>query len=1160
MKNKFFKLLSVPLMAPVIAIALAQSASGQSLFQGPSTGSTPYVQPLLPGSEIISVLTTDNTGAAADDSVPNLVGGAPYGMAGIPDGMGAFDNGNGTFTLLVNHEIGNALGTVRAHGAIGSYVSKWIINKSTLAVTGGTDLMTGIYGWNTGTQASNASPAAFAFNRFCSADLPEVSAFYNATSGLGSQERIFMHGEEGGSTGYQQGTVVTGTDAGKSYTLGKFNLTTNGSGLTGVGAWENALANPFAQDKTVVIGNNDGGTGIMANALSVYVGTKTSTGTEVEKAGLMNGTLKFIAVTGFADGTSTIDEFTNTTTHANVIPNGTRFTLSATTSTTFSRPEDGAWNPRNPREYYFNTTDRLDQASDGLGAQIGQTRVWRLTFDDITNPDAGGKIECLIDGRTVAGQKVNMFDNMGVNTATGHIILQEDVGGAAHNGKMWEFDPATFTGATNSGTMTMIAKHDAARFGDVGVAATSPFNNDEETSGIIDITSIMSGSALHKGNPGEAWYISADQAHYTSGISSTQVEGGQIFVLHQIAQPSNLFQASSTGSTPYVLPTQAGTESTSVFTTDNTGATPDDTVPNLVGGAPYGMAGIPDGMGAFDNGNGTFTLLVNHELGNTLGTIRAHGSIGSYVSKWIINKSTLAVTGGTDLMTGIYGWNTGTQASNTTPSTFAFNRFCSADLPEISAFYNATSGLGSQERIFMHGEEGGSTGYQQGTVVTGTDAGKSYTLGKFNLTTNGSGLTGVGAWENALANPFPQDTTLVIGNNDGGAGIMSNALSVYIGTKQATGSEVDKAGLTNGVLKLIAVTGFADGTSTIDEFTNTTTHANVIPNGTRFTLSSTTSTTFSRPEDGAWNPLNPNQFYFNTTDRLDQASDGLGAQIGQTRVWRLTFDDITNPNSGGMIECLIDGRTVAGLKVNMFDNMEVNKTTGHIILQEDVGGAAHNGKMWEFDPATFTGVTNSGTMTLIAKHDPARFGDRVGGITTAATLPFNNDEETSGVIDITGIMAGSGLHKGNPGEAWYISSDQAHYTTGINATQVEGGQFFVLHQIAPVNNAQVTRSGFVRDRRTGTYSQQVTVKNNLATTVAGSFYVVLDGLTAGVSLANVSGSTGTYAPLGSPYVLVPGSAGGLAPGASLSVTLQFTNSSNTAITYTPRVLNAVPTP
>jgi hypothetical protein len=512
-------------------VAMMNNAHGQ--FTGPSTKSTPYLQPTAAGFEVTSLLTVDNTGATADDTVPK-VGGGTYGMNGIPDGLGAFDNGDGTFTLIMAHELGNTVGIIRDHGAKGAYVSKWIINKSTLAVASGEDLMKEVYGWNSSTQQSNTTTSTIAFNRLCSADLPKVTAFYNAATGRGTQERIFMHGEEGGSTGYQLGTVVTGASKGKSYVLGKFNLTTNNSGLTGVGGWENALANPYPQDRTVVVGNNDGGTGIMNNAVSVYVGTKQSTGSEVDKAGLTNGTLSHILVTGNAA------EVVNTTTRATNITNGTAFTLSSTSSTTFSRPEDGVWNPANLNQFYFVTTDRLDTVSDSLGTQIGQTRLWRLTFSDITNPSAGGTIDLLIDGQTVGGEKVNMFDNLTVNETTGHIMLQEDVGGAAHNGKVWDFDPSTFTGTTNSGTLKKVLKHDVARFGDASTSATAPFNNDEETSGIIDITSIMSGGLKHKGITNEAWYIAVDQAHYTSAtsgstITTAQVEGGQLFLLHDIS-------------------------------------------------------------------------------------------------------------------------------------------------------------------------------------------------------------------------------------------------------------------------------------------------------------------------------------------------------------------------------------------------------------------------------------------------------------------------------------------------------------------------------------------------------------------------------------------------------------------------------------------------
>jgi hypothetical protein len=600
----------------------------------------------------------------------------------------------------------------------------------------------------------------------------------------------------------------------------------------------------------------------------------------------------------------------------------------------------------------------------------------------------------------------------------------------------------------------------------------------------------------------------------------------------------------STASTPYVRPTLPGYETISVLTVDNTGATADDVILK-VGGGSYGLNGLPDGTGAFDNGDGTFTVLVNHEIGSTNGAMRAHGSTGAYVSKLIVSKSTLAVVAGEDLMKQVFGWNSALQQSNAAAAPFAFTRFCSADLPEPTAFFNAASGLGSSARIFLHGEESGATGWLQATVATGADAGKSYSLGKFNLATNQSGLAGIGGWENALANPLAQDKTVVVGTNDGGTGIMNNALAVYVGSKQATGSEVEKAGLMNGTLKFVRVNGSAF------EITDNNTRATAITSGTPFVLSATTSTVFSRPEDGAWNPQNPNQFYFVTTDRFDQVGDGLGSLVGQTRLWRLNFADIKNPDLGGTIDLLIDGRTVNGEKVNMLDNIAVNAATGHLLLEEDVGGSPHNGKIWDYDPAT-------DVLVKIAKHDPARFGDRSGGVSTAATAPYNNDEEASGIIDITPIMAASSMHRGNPREAWYISSDQAHYGTGTTSAQVEGGQIFVLHEIAPLNNVSVSRGGIVRDRRTGKYVQQVTLVNENVGTLTGPFHLVLDGLSAGATLSNSQGATAVYAPSNSPYATV--FAGSLASGATATVTLQFDNPTGAAINYVARVLNSVATP
>ena len=458
----------------------------------PGVDPTAYLLPVKPGVNVKSVLTVGDSPSTGS-----------YPMVGSPDGLGVFDNNDGTFTLVMNHELGSGSGSVRAHGATGAFISRYVIDKTTLDVVSGADLIQHVFAWNTGTQSSDLSSSIVAFNRFCSGDLAAVSAYsYN---GLGSTARIFLTGEEGGS-GRAVATVASGPDAGNSYILGTF------SGLTGTPSWENLLANPFGQTKTVVIGNNDGGSGVMAGALAVYVGTKQSSGTEVDKAGLTNGVVKFVNVAG------STSEIADAATRSTNITSGTAFTLSAVASTSFSRPEDGAWNPLNPNEYYFATTDRLDQVSDGVGSQVGRSRLWRLTFSDITNPDAGGTIDLLVDGDTVGGAKVNMLDNLTIDRA-GRILLQEDTGGSAHNAKIWRYDIAT-------DTLTLLARHDPARFGDIGVPATAPFTIDEESSGIVDAQDVL----------GPGWYLLTVMAHYPVG--GGLVEGGQVLALYDAPPPA----------------------------------------------------------------------------------------------------------------------------------------------------------------------------------------------------------------------------------------------------------------------------------------------------------------------------------------------------------------------------------------------------------------------------------------------------------------------------------------------------------------------------------------------------------------------------------------------------------------------------------------------
>src|SRR6266487_4343754 len=91
-----------------IVTALAQSVTG------PSSSQSPYVLRTEPGVVTVSILTVGDAVNYKADGV------TPYRMVGIPDGLGAFDNGDGTFTLLMNHELGNTVGITRDHGAKGA--------------------------------------------------------------------------------------------------------------------------------------------------------------------------------------------------------------------------------------------------------------------------------------------------------------------------------------------------------------------------------------------------------------------------------------------------------------------------------------------------------------------------------------------------------------------------------------------------------------------------------------------------------------------------------------------------------------------------------------------------------------------------------------------------------------------------------------------------------------------------------------------------------------------------------------------------------------------------------------------------------------------------------------------------------------------------------
>lgn len=465
------------LITGLCAVAIAGVVLSAHAITGPSSSDSPYVRRVEPGVVTESILT-----------VGDSVGG--YRLVGIPDGLGAFDNGDGTFTLLMNHEIAGTLGITRAHGARGAFVSKWIIRKDSREVVHGEDLIQQIVTWNPATRSWNAPAKGISLSRLCSADLPPVSALYDVHTRLGYPGRIFFNGEE--TSPSQEGRVFAHLMDGTSYELP----------WLGKASWENLLANPGTGTRTVVIGLDDS-SGAVSGQVYIYVGEKTESANPVEAAGLTHGLLFGVQVPGVLNETATtaIADDTPFTTHlfgdaSSMTGAEIEFASRNSGVTGFQRPEDGAWDPSNPNDFYFVTTASF----------TGLSRLWRLRFVDAAQPWAGGTITMLLDG--TEGHR--MMDNLTINRR-GRIFIQEDPGARDYLATIWRYTIAT-------DTMEPIARHDADRFTS---AAAGFLTNDEESSGIIDVSDIL----------GEGWFLLDVQAPYDVGDAEL-VAGGQLLAMH----------------------------------------------------------------------------------------------------------------------------------------------------------------------------------------------------------------------------------------------------------------------------------------------------------------------------------------------------------------------------------------------------------------------------------------------------------------------------------------------------------------------------------------------------------------------------------------------------------------------------------------------------
>jgi len=444
----------------------------------------------------------------------------------------------------------------------------------------------------------------------------------------------------------------------------------------------------------------------------------------------------------------------------------------------------------------------------------------------------------------------------------------------------------------------------------------------------------------------------------------------------------------STTKKPYVLPVAEGVETTSLLT---------------VGDKPasngYRMVGIPDGLGAFRSGR-NFEVFMNHELGPMVGIERRHGQKGAFVSNMTIDRRTLEVKTGRDLINpGTKFWDYPTQTYTSTASTGALNprnpgdtfaaqtpafaRFCSATLTALGQLYSRNTNRGYVGRIFFGNEEAGNEGRAFGITEDG-DAQQLPRLGLFS-------------WENTIPAANRSARTLVQGQEDNADG----QIWTYVGTKRRTGSAFDRAGLTNGSLNVIdAVDETVSTESQFRTTYGTGTPAEIDLSNVDWDQSGASANreakadglTLTRIEDGHWDPENRNDFYFLTTEGGDKTPrPGTTSSRDGGGLWRLSYEDIEHPELGGTLTLLLDGTEAPYL--NKPDNMTIDDD-GNLLIQEDPGTNPQLARIVAYDIQT-------GRRGVLAEFDPALFAPATPGGTDAV---ITTDEESSGIIDTSDFL------------------------------------------------------------------------------------------------------------------------------------------------------------
>jgi hypothetical protein len=365
----------------------------------------------------------------------------------------------------------------------------------------------------------------------------------------------------------------------------------------------------------------------------------------------------------------------------------------------------------------------------------------------------------------------------------------------------------------------------------------------------------------------------------------------------------------------------------------------------------YRMIGIPDGLGAHSNGNGTVTVYMNHELTSATSTEPIVGDPmyrGAFVSKYIVRASDGEVLSGERAYDTVYVDDTLVgPAAAADNGTRAFSRFCSGAL--------GGPAHGFDRYIYFANEE-------DGTPASTFDGMGGLAVAVVDNKAHGLSYLGRFAWENAVPQPRPKGNRIVImGMEDGpfsqDRAVENSQLYMYVGETDPDGDTVlEKNGLVGGTLYVFrsknthknSEVAFQQGTIAGEWVAIPGAH--LMDEATLEAASDAADAmVFARPEDGAFNPRNTNEYFFVTTGGASGAN-----VLGRLYSLRLNPSDPTNDATLNVIYNA-DSVVAAGGDIALSpDNID---TSGdYLMVQEDgttesravMAAKGRDGSIWRF--------------------------------------------------------------------------------------------------------------------------------------------------------------------------------------------------------------------